>query len=249
MQLWSHAFIDNDSDTMTCTVDEKVWNRIQSEVQGQRLFAEIQFGEQSVICALGSPVRISDRLVDDDLQSLFVPFWALERLGAEGMGEIVDVKWRSEEAFPEATRIVLRPHDSAFYHGDAKAELEAALTRLGILRAGDTVTVPLTVLGGFEIGFDVVVTEPANIVLMQGDEVAIEFEEARDGAAEAQAPVPRPATPVASSPLEGDFLQGLEAFPAAAAAPPPSLFPGEGQALGGASRRMPDGRPWNPWRV
>lgn len=292
MQLWSHAYLENEAeaDAMTCTLTERDWVKVHADVPAKRLIADIQFGGQTVFCALGSPVRPSEGLCrrpveeedsaqDADTQDahtanadaadadaadahaadahapLFVPYWVLERLGANGMGETVTVEWRSEEAFPEATRIVLRPHDSAFYHGDAKAELEAALTRLGVLRTGDTVTIPLTVLGGFEIGFDVVATEPADVVLMQGDEVAIEFEAARDGAAEAQSvqlpqlPQPRPGTP---SPFEGDDLFSPIAPAAlgpAEAQPQPLHFPGAGQALGGTSRRMPDGRPWNPWRT
>jgi hypothetical protein len=112
--------------------------------------------------------------------------------------------------------------------------LERALTLLGVLQAGSTITVPLTVLGGYEIQFDVMVTEPASVVLMQGDEVALEFEAALDGAAEAQAPI---VTPV---------LAPMTDEPMIPVAPLEPVEPGH--TLGGQTRRMADGRPWNPWR-
>jgi len=178
--------------------------------------------------------------------AIFAPPSVLVGLGLIGNGEEVGITWRNEEAFPEATRIVLRPQDSAFYHADAKEELERALTRIGVLQAGQSIIVPLQVLGGFEICFDVIVTEPASIVLMQGDEVALEFEEALDGAAEAQAPAP-PAPPAGlirpGSPLpEEDFgvLEEPGILPA---------FPGGGQILGGSiPKPAVNGRPWNPYR-
>jgi hypothetical protein len=134
------------------------------------------------------------------------------------------VTWLTQEAFPEATRIVLRPQDSAFYHADAKEELERALTRLGVIRTGDTILIPLDCLGGYQIPFDVVITEPANIVLAEGDEVIMEFEEALD----------------AISPEESEE----EEEESEEAAPPEP----QGQKLGGEVRYLPDGRRWNPWR-
>jgi hypothetical protein len=161
------------------------------------------------------------------------------------MGEQVEVAWLSQEAFPEATRIVLRPHDSAFYHADAKEELERALTRLGVLRQGDTILVPISSLGGYEIAFDVMITEPANLVLAQGDEVVMEFEGALDvpPAPPAAEVVPAPSAPSASLPaqLQEDIWNVL---PAPVPAPLPAGIP----LGGGPTRRMPDGRAWNPYR-
>jgi hypothetical protein len=228
MKIWSHAYL-NDSPGLLCLVEERIWLGAQEEIDGNRLIAEIRAGDTVVYSAIGSPIPSQNGVED----RIFAPLWVLDFLGLGGDGEDVTVRWRSEEFFPEATRLVLRPHDSAFYHADAKAELEHALTQLGVLQAGTTITVPLQVLGGYEIHFDVVATEPANLVLMQGDEVALEFEEALDGAAEAQAPIITPAlAPVAEEPM----------IPAAPLTEP------AGQMLGGETRRMADGRPWNPWR-
>jgi hypothetical protein len=167
---------------------------------------------------------------------IFAPQWILDQLGADGCGEEVTVAWRSEEFFPEATRLVLRPRDSAFYYADAREELERALTRIGVLRVGSTIKVPLQVLAGYEIEFDVMATEPADIVLMQGDEVALEFEEALDGAAEAQDMQVAEDTEDADAPMLTPELR------------PQSPITVPGYVLGGENRRTVDGRPWNPWR-
>ena len=237
MQIWSQVYL-NDPGSMLCLMEERMWSRAQEEIDGHRLIAEIRVGDRVVYSAVGSPIAPQEGGGD----RLFAPAWILSQLGVEGGGEEAEISWRSEEFFPEATRIVLRPHDSAFYHADAKEELERALTHLGILQLGSTIRVPLEVLGGYEIEFDVVVTEPANLVLMQGDEVALEFEEALDGAAEAQGGSPPPLEepePFVEEPMIPEALSG-------------HVVSGHvlgGHVLGGEpSKRMADGRAWNPWR-
>ena len=177
MQLWSHIFLEDAHDWATCSMSLAEWQRITGEYEGTRHIARVTFQEKDIYVALGIPHTAEEG-------RLHLPSWLVDHLGAEGCGETVDVLWLTQDAFPEATRIVLRPQDSAFYHADAKEELERALTRLGVLRTGDTILVPLDCLGGYEIPFDIVSTEPANIVLAQGDEVIIEFEEALDSISE-----------------------------------------------------------------
>jgi hypothetical protein len=235
MQLWSNLYL-SDQPGMLCLVEERIWLGAQEEIGGNRLIAEIQAGDKKIFSAIGSPLPPQEGSGD----RIFAPSWILDQLGVNGSGEDVRVRWRSEEFFPEATRLVLRPHDSAFYHADAKEELERALTLLGVLQAGTTITVPLDVLGGYEIQFDVLITEPADLVLMQGDEVVLEFEEALDGAAEAQAPIVTPALkPRIDDPIDAPMV------------PLPLIESDQrlgGQRLGGETRRMVDGRSWNPWR-
>jgi len=225
MQLWSNVFLPDPygADCATCTVPLNAWRRITEENPGARLFGRICYEGKHIYAALGPPnqeVETSEKL--------FLPSWMLDNLSAPGEGEDVEVEWLSQEAFPEATRIVLRPHDSAFYHGDAKEELERCLTRLGVLRKGDTLVLQLECLGGFDIVFDVITTEPANLVLAEGDEVVMEFEEALDAIAP---PEPRPDTPIPESPFVATEVQE----PAA-------------RRLGGEERVMPDGTRWNPWK-
>ena len=126
---------------------------------------------------------------------LYAPNWILDNLGVTGSGEEVD----------------------------AKEELESALTRLAVIRQGDTLLIPLAALGNYEVAFDVVATEPANVILAHGDEVVIEFEEALDTPPPVVTPLPEPEP-----------------------APEPEQ---QGIMLGGDPNRiMPDGRRWNPWR-
>jgi hypothetical protein len=156
----------------------------------------------------------------------------------------VRVEWITEEYAPEATRIVLRPHDSAFFHGDAREQLEPVLTQYGILRKGVTIPVPLETLGGYVVLCDVIQTEPADLVIMEGDEVAIEFEEATDavGAAAIATAVTAPPRPLPFEPMESTPM--VPALPSE-----PSPQEPQGHVLGGQVRpRLPDGRAWNPYR-
>lgn len=261
MQIWSQAFLEGDHGgqggqggphqpgAVTCHVVASVWSRLFEENHGaKRLIVKIskEAGDgttEAVYCALGSPLQENRLPYGADAESaLFLPCWALQRLGLDGCGEELQVRWFSEEAFPEATRIVLRPHDSAFYHVDAKEELERELTSIGVITEGSVIPVSLEALGGFVVSFEVIRTEPANIVLAEGDEVAIEFEEALDAAAQAPGPGPGPAPGPAPGP-------GPETFDSLL--PSGSTIPQSpaGRVLGGAPvRHMPDGRPWNPWR-
>jgi len=230
MELWSNVFLPDPygADPAICSVPLNTWRRITEENPGARLFGRISYEGKEIFAALGGPNQITE----GTSEKLYLPSWMLDNLGALGEGERVEVEWLSQEAFPEATRIVLRPHDSAFYHADAKEELERCLTRLGVLRQGDTLVLPLECLGGFDVVFDVITTEPANLVLAQGDEVVMEFEEALDAI---PPPPPRPPTPVP----ESLFAPVQEPFPQSEIT---------GVRLGGEERLMPDGTRWNPWK-
>ena len=216
MEIWSSIFLE-EHDWATCSLPVQSWRRITEENPATRLIAEITHDEKKIYVALGTPTNEG---VGTD--NIYIPSWLVDHLGIDGCGQHVDIRWINQEYFPEASRIVLRPHDSAFYHADAKEELERALTRLGVIREGDTVVIPLTCLGDYEIAFDIIKTEPANLVLAQGDEVVIEFEEALDA-------IPEP-TPLS---VEEEIQ-------------PPE--PSRGHILGGRERLMPNGEQWNPWK-
>jgi hypothetical protein len=241
MQLWSQAFLDGEPvDAGVAVTDERTWHRLMEENEGAaRLIARIDWASRTWYVALGSPTRTQEA------GGLYLPLWMLDQLGIEGIGEEAEVIWLGEDAFPEATKIVLRPHDSAFYHADAKEELERALTRMGVIQLGTTLEIPLDVLGGYPIGFDVVGLEPAGVVLAQGDEVAIEFEEAID-ASGATVPVAAALAPPAQEESPADFSSMVSI---AASAPAPAVAAAQGHVLGGhPPRRTADGKPWNPWR-
>lgn len=226
MELWSNIFLE-EADWATCSVSVATWRKITEEHEGTRQIARIKSGDREIYIALGTP----NNVVEGGENQIYAPSWLVDHLGVDGAGNTVEVTWLTQEAFPEATRIVLRPQDSAFYHADAKEELERALTRLGVIRTGDTILVPLESLGGYEIPFDVVLTEPANIVLAQGDEVIMEFEEALDAISSEE-----------ESEEETEIVTPEPEAQAEAQAEP------QGQTLGGEVRYLPDGRRWNPWR-
>lgn len=222
MKIWSSAFVSS-PDWATLAVSLRNWDRITEDNPGSRLVCEMTHRAKKVYIALGTP---NAEVTGDDL---YAPNWILDNLGVSGSGEEVEVNWLTDEAFPAATRIVLRPHDSAFYAVDAKEELESALTRLAVVRQGDTLLIPLAALGDYEVAFDVVITEPANVVLAHGDEVVMEFEEALDTPPPVVTPLPVAEPEPEPEPVAEPVQQGI--------------------MLGGDPNRiMPDGRRWNPWR-
>jgi hypothetical protein len=238
VELWSAIFLTEEAgDGVTCSLDKTSWrglmNRPEYEGCG-RLFARVEHEEIETYLPLGGYTECEE----GEIPRLILPQRALDSLFATGTGELAKVTWLTQEAFPEATRIVLRPHDSTFYSSDIKAELEVALTRIGVLQKGHSIKVVIQSLGDYPVEFDVVELEPATIVLAQGDEVAIEFETAVD----AQAATLRPDTPIPKSPFEEvvDFSSMIST--------PATTTVIEGRTLGGTNRYTADGRPWNPHR-
>jgi hypothetical protein len=237
MELWSYDFLDEsrrDPFKASCIMYSADWRRVvEGHPASKRIIAQIETDGGTFYLPLGSPIHDTS---PSDIPQLFLPTWVLDSLGVSGSGDDATVSWVSEETFPPATSITLRPHDSAFYTTDIKAELEVALGRIAILRRGDTILIPLDALGGYAIGFDIVHTEPAAVVLADGDEVAIEFEAALD-----RPPTPEP-EPV-PEPAEEPPVDFSTMIPAAAAPEP------QGRRLGGTTRPpLADGRPWNPYR-
>ena len=223
LDLWSQSFLSDTPDTATCQFPIGAWRLIHEQFPDvTRLIGKLSVGSRTVYCALGNPIQPSE--AEYSVDNLYIPLWAVQRLGIEGVGERGKVEWLSQEAFPEATRIVLKPHDSAFYGTDVKGVLEVALTRFGVLQTGDCIPVTIESLGGMEIWFDVVKTEPANVVLLQGEEVEIEFEPL--------VPFVEPEVPTApqepfdtSAPMVAESSEPKEQ---------PTRFPGKGHTLGRA---------------
>ena len=239
LDLWSQFFLTDTPDTATCQLPIGLWRMVQDDFPNvSRLIVKLTVGQNTVYCALGSPVQPTD--TEAPMDSLYVPIWVLQRLGIQGTGEPAKVEWLSQEAFPEATRIVLRPLDSAFYDSNMKDVLEVALTRFGVLQTGDTIPIRIESMGDLEMHFDVVLTEPANIVLLEGEEVEIEFERlVLPGAEAVQPEVPAPLPLPLPLPLpEEEQEDSFDFLPTAA--PAPNLFPGTGHTLGGGKV--------NPWK-
>ena len=179
-----------------------------------RLFARIYFSTGPSRYAAVQPCANGEE------NPIYVPLWMIP--DGEPMGQAVEVIFRGTDAFPQATAVSLKPTDSAFYSTDIKETLTQQLTRLGILRVGDMIQLRLEEMGGYPMAFYVSKCEPTDVVLLDGEEIVVDYEEASDvwdGR--------RPDTPIPPKPEEpiGNLLGG------------------------GPVRRMADGRAWNPYRA
>lgn len=190
--LYSIIFLDSydPNDWSHISVDRSLWeeiHRIQAPLfygeggtlppaPSHRYFMQIGSMEEGCIVAVGNPIMGDET----EEKKIYVPQWIVEQYGLRGEGETCDVKILTEEAFPQATKIVLRVVDSAFYNSDIKRELEIALTRIGVIKKGQLLHIPIEALGDFIVDIYVSELEPANIVLCEGEEVAVEFEEPVD---------------------------------------------------------------------
>lgn len=261
--LLTTAYLDADvgADTSVCYIDASDWEtRLLESPDIRRLFAVITFSkatnEEAVtrICAVD---HLAIRYTLADMENpIFVPLWMMPDTAT--IGERVDVNFFSQDAFPEASRIVLKPLDYAFYNVNVKDMLTDSLTRLGVLKKGDTILLSWEGSGEdvperVELGFYVVDVEPADVVLLNAEEVVVEFEEAADrwdgqppGPAESPGSPASPGSARPGTPIPGQ-LERLHSFVQETIAEAPSQPPGV--ILGGGPvRRMADGRPWNPYR-
>lgn len=194
--------------------------------------------EQAWIAPMGQPVTTEEEEgTSETLYDIFVPLWMIDAAQLGGTGEQSKIQVLNEEYFPEASNIRLRVIDSAFYNADVKDELEKALSSIGVIQEHTTLQIPVTALEGYTIEVFVSKTEPANIVLCDGEEVALEFDEPVD-----QIAPPRPPTPVPGPPplLQTDsmipdgFLSGSsQRFRA---------FQGEGRIVGSSNANIPEWR-------
>jgi len=243
--IWSHALMLEQPGTPCCYIGEREWNKVHNENEDvRRIFAKITLNDKTVICPLGEPIR--EALIDlNDSKHCpaFIPLWAFDKLTIEGLGSKADIQWCSEEFFPEATRIVLRPHSSTFYESNIKDELEVALTEYGVLQLGMTVPIKIKAINNI-IDFDIVALEPASIVLMQGDDVAIEFEKTFD---EMLIPDSSLSEGALVAPKQHAFDDDMPMVPTGDVNT--TVVIDGGHVLGGKNaQRLADGRVWNHWR-
>ncbi len=228
MRIYSTEFLNQATNSSLVYISEREWLHHLDSFHCNRIFALLRFNNGSTHYApVSALVRNEFDTVLDD--SVYIPLWMIPP--EEEMGSEIEVDFFPEEAFPEALKITLRPLDSAFYNTNAEEELTQALTQIGVLKQGSTIRLNLSGLGGYPIDFYIVSLEPAELVLCNGDEVVIEFEEAVDRFDGRRPPTPPPPPPA-------EILVPMI----------PADAPAQGQRLGGVTRRMPDGRAWNPWR-
>lgn len=207
----------------TAALTESLWRTIMDEQTEGRAFLRIEYGGKEWFCPVGQPIT------EDAEDALFLPNWMIDCGGFMGTGELCTMTVLTQEAFPEATKLVLKVVDSAFYNSEIKEELETALSSLGVVKQHTLLQIPIQNLGGFQVEVFVSKTEPADLVLCSGEEVVVEFEEPVDH----YEPPPKPPTPI---PPQVPILP--ENIPTGGFV----AFQGEGRTLGGSPAEIPEWR-------
>lgn len=237
-RIWSKAYAPTpDTDHFSVQVDKNTWERAMRQEGSRRKFVRIEHPEglDDWICPLGQPVQLEE---ETEASQIYMPLWMVDSAHFAGGGEDAVVEFIDTDHFPEATRIVLRVIDSAFYNADVKSELEKALSAIGVIRQHTTLQIPIEALGGYAVEVFVSKTEPANLVLCDGEEVAVEFEEPVDQIAPPRPPTPIPPPPaqiVTNTMVPDEFLSQ----------PQPTgfrPFQGEGRLVGSSNANIPEWR-------
>lgn len=226
VQIFSEAFCPiNIADHFTVAVNESFWREILQNHQEGRSFLHLQIGETVWIAPIGHPVS-----GESQKPTVYMPLWMLDSAGFQGTGEMAMCTVLDHQAFPSASKLTLRVIDSAFYTSEVKEELERALTSLGVVKKHSILQIPIQSLSGFRVEVFVANTEPAEIILCEGEEVVVEFEEPVDH----YEPPPRTPTPV---PDDQPML-----LPQQIPIGPFVPFGGEGRTLGGCPAEIPEWR-------
>lgn len=188
VQVYSKEFLERADSTgwATASLSRDFWEHLYRTHTQSRFFLRIA----NELIAVGNPVN--DPFGSTDTYKIFVPSSFLEHANIPGDGETVEIEVFTEEGFIPATKIVLRSFDSAIYNSDVKAEVEQALTTLGVLKRHTQIQIPIAALGNYMVDLFVSDLEPAEVVLCHGDEVILEFEEPLDQI--------RPPTPIPQEP-------------------------------------------------
>jgi hypothetical protein len=246
VRLWSKAYApSSDPDPFSIQVDKRLWETAMRDESSRRKFLRVpnNTSGDAWIAPIGQPVAThydDEESKEERLYDIFLPLWMIDSWCLAGEGEEAEVTIIDDEYFPEATRIKLRVIDSAIYNSDIKDELEKALSALGVIQEHTTLQIPVTALGGYTVEVFVSETEPANIVLCHGEEVALEFEEPVD---QISAPPPRPPTPI-PEPLPMLPTETMIPETLMNASQPQGFraFQGEGHVIGTSNVNIPEWR-------
>jgi len=198
--VWSTLYLGQDVEDYNCYLSEKSWKRVTNEIITNRMFARVIKGDKFWICALGPPVLTET----SSMNSIFIPQWMLEQIHCNGDGEELEVEWLPAEVFDESTKIVLKSQNTTFHCEEIQDILSYELTKLAVLKKGDTIKVKIK---DVSVEFLVQNLEPASVVLCQGDEVTLEFEEHS-----------RPLTPYPFEEMP-EFLSSVDETPVEPSAP------------------------------
>ena len=241
IRIWSSAYAPNpQTDSFSIQVEKSLWEKAMREESGKRKFLRIEHPEglDDWVAPIGEPVScdIEAEQKDDDVcYNVFLPLWMIDAAQMDGTGHQAVAEVVDEEFFPEATKIVLRVIDSAFYNADVKEELERALSAIGVIRQYTTLQIPIYALGNYTVEVFISETQPANIVLCDGEEVAVEFQEPVD---QIRPPTPMPEIPAAlltNTMVPDEFLGSTQTTGF-------QPFQGQGHTLGSSNANIPEWR-------
>lgn len=238
IRIWSNAFAPvANSNAFSVQVPRDIWSEALRSEGSRRKFLRIEHphGLDDWVAPLGDPLSQSENN-NDPIQNVYLPLWMIDSAHFSGDGEESTMEIMGEDSFPEATRIVFRVLDSAFYNADVKEELERALSLIGVIREHTTLQIPIQALGGYPVEVFVSKTEPANLVLCDGEEVAVEFEEPVD---QIRPPTPIPELPpIFTGPLDDESMIPSPLSPPLGF----QAFQGQGRSLGGSNASIPEWR-------
>ncbi len=247
VKLYSQDFCPTgEGNPFNLIVEESLWKMVHQgeENEGTRRGFLRIFNEEETkewIAPIGDFVT-RHAYTHEELQglehSVYMPFWMLDSAGFDGQGEVLKASLLTNDAFPEATKIVLRFIDSAFYNSDLKTELEQSLTKIGVLRKHTTLQIPVVSLGNFPVEVFVSDLEPADCVLCHGDEVVVDFEEPVDQIESNRPPTPVPPTIPTLLANTNLMVPGIPMDTSHGFVP----FQGEGRSLGSSNDCIPEWR-------
>jgi hypothetical protein len=151
------------------TVFEEI---VRSELfdNSQSMIVSVESNETNIsrICSLGAPHQNST-------EQVYVPAWILENLGFDqGSFENTVTLRPFLDNLPNATKIYIKPLDTAIYHTDIRECFEEALQTFHVLQEGTLLKTQVSALGNYEVSAYVDRLEPASIVRL-GGEVHVEF--------------------------------------------------------------------------
>lgn len=194
-------YVDPDEDPYIDTVRihrfvlEK-WISQDIFTEGSSMLVEIRNEHTGItrICPIGGHHTQSRSQV-------FLPGWIMNNLGLEehDFQQYIHVQ-PFLETLPSATKIVLKPLDTAIYHTDIRECFEKALDRYHVLEKGTMLKVCVEALGNYEVMAYVDEIEPADRVHL-GGEVVVDFLQPEGGVPEfvkPASPLPLPPAPALS---------------------------------------------------
>ena len=237
IKIWSKAYAPSpDTDSFSIQTEKSLWEEILRQEGSRRKFLRIEHPEglDDWIAPIGQPVTVDDSEEHETSRNLYLPLWMIDAGHFRGEGEEAVLTIMDEEFFPNASKIVLRVIDSAFYNADIKEELERALSAMGVIKQHTTLQIPIPALGGYTVEVFIAETEPANVVLCDGEEVAVEFQEPLDQIAPPRPPtlIPEPVSVISTDEMipESTLRTGFHAFQ------------GQGRLVGSSNADIPEWR-------